>query len=310
MKRAFSLVVIAFLALFFTSALAAEDIFETDSVGQPLSNEEWKSLLNGAWHADTAVGSGYARRALFTREMCLLLPSQYDDEDIDILVAEWDVKNDELYLKIDGSWMPTALDWFDTPESIELCTYAISIGGTTLYKVSDEPYFPDLLDYGIEIHGEEIIVQGDGEWDDSYDAAINGNAILPPTDEDWSNLLMGSWSASEPMGRGRKRTAVFTEDHACVLLPDDEEGDLPPIVGNWDVSEGELAVYIGEGEAGDIARIPLTLASSLKTDDPDALFEIYIGGTLMFKYMDEPDPYIDIDQYLNDPAYGFYGGSD
>jgi len=135
MKRTSTFVVIILLVLlaFTAQGSAPEGIFETNSIGTPLNNEEWKSLLHGAWHADAVVGSGYAERAVFTWDMCLLLPSQYDEGDMNLLVAQWDVKNDELYLKIDGSWIPFALDWFDTPESIELLTCAISIDGITFY---------------------------------------------------------------------------------------------------------------------------------------------------------------------------------
>jgi len=168
--------------------------------------------------------------------------------------------------------------------------------GDDHFEEGDGEWYDDSEYYG----------EGDGQWEeDDHSDEVDGQwidddeaAIPPPTDEEWMGLLIGSWTASEPMGRGRGRIAIFREDHTALLLPDDEEEDDYPLVTPWEVQNGQLVIYL-EGLSGRTPfHIPLTLVSSLETDDPDEMFEIYLGNTLMLQYMEQPDSSFDFDEYL------------
>ena len=121
----------------------------------------------------------------------------------------------------------------------------------------------------------------------------------PTMDEEWLNMLTGSWHASESMGRGYGRRALFGED-ICYLLPDDEESAEDALEGNyWTVIDGELIIHYGEGEIDYTRIIPLSWVTSNKIGDEDMLYEVMFGDTIMFKYMNE------IDWDVNLGAYGF-----
>jgi hypothetical protein len=136
-----------------------EDILETDTSGEPMSDEEWKIFLRGSWHADTAVGSGYAERLIFTDGMCAALPSEYEGDYSTPNIAFWTVVDGRLEINSNGSSATLPLNWFIAEEDEGLTFHAIIIENITLYKMSDEPgYYPDLEDYGIVINGDEISI--------------------------------------------------------------------------------------------------------------------------------------------------------
>jgi len=137
-----------------------EDIFDIDTAGDAMSDEEWRSFLRGSWHADTAVGSGYDKRMIFTDIMCAMIPSQYEDDDSELMIAYWSVVDGELNINYGGEVIALSLSWYIAEDEF----YAITINEATLYKMSDEPeYYYDLEDYGIVIYDEEILEFEEGD---------------------------------------------------------------------------------------------------------------------------------------------------
>ena len=119
----------------------------------------------------------------------------------------------------------------------------------------------------------------------------------PMSDEEWVALLYGSWHASEPMGRGYGRRALFGED-VCYLLPDEEESAGDAFEGNyWTVVDGILEIHHGEGEDDYVLLFSLHNVTDDDQDEDDILYEVLIGDTIFFKYLDEIDEEIDLDAY-------------
>ena len=130
----------------------------------------------------------------------------------------------------------------------------------------------------------------------STSGAATTEGRQPASDQEWIDILFGTWHASEPMGRGYGRRAMFGED-ICYLLPDEEESRGDAFQGNyWTVTDGALEIRNSEGDYEYFLILPLTWATP-DNDWDDRADEVMFGDTVMFKYTEKMDPDINVDAY-------------
>lgn len=118
-------------------------------------------------------------------------------------------------------------------------------------------------------------------------------AAAPTDDAEWASLLIGSWHAGDSVGSGYAERIVCAED-TLLLLPSqyDEDDEMEPLCVPWAVIGGELVLYV-EGE-----ELAFPLAFAFETDlELRFDFSIYVGAMHLFRYSDEPDYFLDLDEY-------------
>ena len=122
-------------------------------------------------------------------------------------------------------------------------------------------------------------------------AGLSGTVRADMDDDDWRELLYGSWHGHATLDWGFSERAIFTREE-CVFVPSPSyiSGEIWREYGGavhaaWDVIDGELVLYAEDSET----RLPLRFYEY--NDHPALQYccEIEIGDTEYFRFSAEPD---------------------
>ena len=113
-------------------------------------------------------------------------------------------------------------------------------------------------------------------------------------DDEWMQLLVGSWCQEPNVGSYYAQRLVFTEDELFRIPAQEGKTVAKPVQSLWFVSEGRLLNYVDR----DAPRM-LWLSGPFTVPEPEAPYalKIMIDGVAYYKYSSDPNYFGDLREY-------------